>query len=382
MKTYSTLIITAGASMESNLKDNDEAGPLYEKGSYELIGKKMAQEKWGDPESARFYGSEINSTVSLVRNFERIESGRLVRANLFILVSDTDVGRNIGSIVKPFFMEHPTLSFDNVQVVVIEDLKDNDEQAFAKNGLRNLVRKFAEIARKYRDNVLVNPTGGYKAQIAFALALGQAMKFPIYYRFERFNKVIRIPPLPVSLDWELYLLHHKLLETLEVDMILENALAEKTGYANYAEIPESVKTFIDREKIDKEQYLALSAMGQVFLESARERIKLDIHLSSSKKKPEEKIKIKNHEENARQFNARHRVLERLAEIPFVDLVRQTGYGENFDKNQIKAKLGQNPKEVQISYGAKGGILHVVVETTASNEREGYSALLRIKEILA
>ncbi len=381
MKTYSTLIVTAGASMLGNLTRDQTANSLYSTGYYEEIGKRMAKEAWGDPEVERFYGSEINSTVSLIRNFEKLESAKLSRGNLFIMVSDTDVGRNIGSIVKPFFTEHPTLSFDNVQVVVIDDLKDDDEQAFAKNGLRNVVRKFAEIARNYRDSVLVNPTGGYKAQIAFALALGQAMKFPIYYRFESFNKIIRIPPLPVSLDWELYLKHYELLETLEEDVILETELAEKTGYTNYAEIPEAVKTFIDRDKIDKDHYLALSAMGQVFLESARERIQLDVRLDDSLKQPDQKIKIKNHEENARKFNARHRVLEQLAEVPFVDLVRQTGYGEHFDKNQIKAKLAQNPNEIQLSYGAKGGILHVVVETTASNEREGHSALLRIKEAL-
>jgi len=132
--------------------------------------------------------------------------------------------------------------------------------------------------------------------------LGQAMKFPVFYRFERFDHIIKMPPLPVALDWQIYLKHHALLDTLEES----TAFSEKTdlptyGFRNYAAIPEELKTFIEREKIDAEHYLGLSPMGQVYIESARELLTVETPLLESIKAPEDKPKYIQDESHALKF---------------------------------------------------------------------------------
>ena len=55
------------------------------------------------------------------------------------------------------------------------------------------------------NTIAINATGGYKAQISFAGMIGQALGIPVYYLFEKFSKVIKLPPQPVALDLSLWL---------------------------------------------------------------------------------------------------------------------------------------------------------------------------------
>ncbi len=378
MKTYSTLIVTVGASIVGNIMRDEELKPLYMNGEIDTLASKMLDNSWGDPENARLYGSEINSTVSLIRNFTKIEDGTLVKANLFLFTSETPDGEKVGKLLTKFFSEHQELKFDKVTCVTIKGLRDDDEFAFGKEGLRNVVREFAKVVRNHRNSVAVNSTGGYKAQIAFALALGQAMKFPVYYRFERFNKIIKMPPLPVSLDWEIYLNHYDFLEKLEMEMLAEKELKNHFKFNNFAAIPEELKSFIEREKIDKEYYITLSAMGQVFLESAREMINIQTALASSDKNPEDKIRYANKESHALQFEAKHKIMQNLSKIPFIELVVETGYSQIFDKNELLLKTNED-KSIKVEYGAKGGRCYINVFTTAKNDRELIAAVEKIKQ---
>ena len=51
----------------------------------------------------------------------------------------------------------------------------------------------------------INATGGYKAPIAVAVLLGQALGVPVYYKHELFSEIIAFPPLPVALDFEVWM---------------------------------------------------------------------------------------------------------------------------------------------------------------------------------
>ncbi|MGI5862875.1 MAG: putative CRISPR-associated protein [Myxococcales bacterium] len=73
------------------------------------------------------------------------------------------------------------------------------------HGLRNLVRAIGKIARDAGgpEWVAINATGGYKAQIAVAVLIGQALGSPVFYKHERFeSEVIAFPPMPVSFDYD------------------------------------------------------------------------------------------------------------------------------------------------------------------------------------
>lgn len=378
MNTYTTLIATVGASLAMNLSKKEDCKDDFNENRLDAIIQKMVSRSWGDPESARDYGSEINSTVSLLNNFDKLDSGKFDPVNLYFFISDTANGEKIGRLLKGFFEKDAILRFKRVEVVTIKNLKDDDEYAFAHEGLRNLVREFAKVARNHRYGLAVNATGGYKAQIAFALALGQAMKFPVFYRFEGFNRIIKMPPLPVSLDWQLYVSHHELLDQLENNsMFSEKTDLTGFGYKNYAEIPEELKSFLEREKMDQAYYLGLSPMGQVFIESAREMVSTQTKLQPSAKKPEDKSKYIQDESHALEFARKYRLYEKLSAIEFLDKVVGIQFSTNFELSGARAK--QDGEEIYFEYGNKGGTHRFKLYTTAKNPKERLAALEKVKE---
>ena len=377
MNVYDTIISTVGASLHGNLMRDANLKEYYESNNLQPIIKKMATEDLGDPENERIYGSEINSTVSLINNFKKIESEACLQlSNLYLLVSDTEIGTKIGTIVKGFFKENKNFSFNRVEVVKITDLSDSNENNFKKFGLRNVVKEFANIAKKHKSTLVVNATGGYKAQIAFALALGQALKFPVYYRFESFKRIIKMPPLPVSLDWGIYVKYHDFLDELE--FISSSSTVDENeseflkrinikGVTNYASIPEVLKVFIEREKIDNEYYLFLSPMGQVFLEASREIIEHNIKLSTSNVPIEKRFKTSVKEAHSNHFLSKHPEIENLAKLDFIKNITVEDYGQRSTLKLLNAKIFDG--KIKVDYGNSDGKVSLMISTTAKNEEQ-------------
>lgn len=81
-----------------------------------------------------------------------------------------------------------------------------EAQGFVDYGLKQFVQTLAgEIrkARKKGKEVIINATGGFKAEIAYATALGLIFKFPLYYIHEKFQEVVKLPPSPFGWDSEI-----------------------------------------------------------------------------------------------------------------------------------------------------------------------------------
>jgi len=70
-------------------------------------------------------------------------------------------------------------------------------------GLRSLVATLISLIRKERAGgreVLVNATGGFKAEIAYATLVGLLFDVPVYYIHEAFQDIIEMPPTPIGWD--------------------------------------------------------------------------------------------------------------------------------------------------------------------------------------
>jgi len=113
---------------------------------------------------SRICGAEINSVWSIVKD-GLIQD----RKHLIFLVSDTDEGRFTGDVLSKYYKSSKNPArFEEVETRVVEGLTANDVNRFRNEGLRNLVRRISEVVRKVGDSsrVLINATGGYKAQIS------------------------------------------------------------------------------------------------------------------------------------------------------------------------------------------------------------------------
>ena len=256
-----TLICTVGTSLFLNLRrlvaaDTDPAlaalAQAYAARDWLLVAARLRCLE----STARVCGAEINSVTDLLTN-QYAENGRL-----HLLVSETQDGRDIATVLKEYFMKDGW----RVDTHEIAGLRDDDPRAFRTRGLRNLAKAIGERVRETgADFCAINATGGYKAQIAIAVLMGQALGIPVYYKHEQFAAIIPFPPMPVSLDFSLW---HQASGMFTV-LSRPNACEPWERFSD--EWDERLEPLVNRETIDGESYLELSAAGQIFHETFRSR---------------------------------------------------------------------------------------------------------------
>ena len=206
-------------------------------------------------------GAEINS-LHLMRSHVRVATD----PRIVLMISDTDLGQQTGSVLCHLL---PLFGFSTVELRTIVGLTDADPQVFRRIGLRSLAREICTSIRNYGSEFCaINATGGYKAQIAIAVTIGQAARVPVYYKHELFNDIISFPPMPVAFDFSLWLKHSSLLATLaNVDQLSLDQLGEDSD--DVTEQSDEIDSLIDVESLDGHTYVALSPTGQIVHETFR-----------------------------------------------------------------------------------------------------------------
>jgi len=270
MKSYqpvrNTLICTVGTSLfYANLKTLSEdtknkpknwknIKSYFKNNKWEALSKELVQI---DP-TQRLCGAEIN-TIEEVRKKKSIQL-----ENIFFLVSDTEDGRSTGRVLKHYFENRQDLNLNQIDFEVVDDLDDKDPKKFRTVGLKNLVRKIgAYINRIGTQNIAIDATGGYKAQIAVALLIGQALDIPVFYKHERFTEIIDFPPLPVMMDYDILGRNAALFHDMEAGVMFTQR--------ELGEMEDKLTLFFTDVDIDGETFYELHAIGYIYLFSFRQR---------------------------------------------------------------------------------------------------------------
>lgn len=288
-----TLICTVGTSLLNNARraENASIKQAVEKENWQKLSLLLLDQSNSD----RLCGAEINSITSIWDCKSLAERKRLI-----FLVSDTEDGKNTGEVLKLYYQNRRNpLQFEKVEVHILTGLQSKDVKAFRQEGLKNLVREISKEVEKADkeqgnaspQNIAINATGGYKAQISFAGMIGQALQIPVYYLFEQFSEVIELPPQPVALDLALWLNNYSFFSQLESQRTLEKSELE-TSIDN-----EDFSTLVDEEVIDGVTYVSLSAMGLLLNERSRLQFAKNEYANLSKipqddTPPENKPRIK------------------------------------------------------------------------------------------
>ncbi|MCD6550705.1 putative CRISPR-associated protein [Thermotoga sp.] len=371
-------ICTVGASLYQNINRENlgkEARVFYEENRLSEIVKILR--KLDDPLNNRSFGAEINSMASIVKQ-GIVEH----RAALYLLVSDTPEGEKIGRILKDYFEENDHgLDFKSVHVVKVEGLNDKDEFTFRNKGLRNLVREMAKYARSSRERVVINATGGYKAQIAYAVALGQALGIPVCYRFERFNHMVVLPPLPVGLDQEVYNRNKLVFALLDAASELELSKFLKVGeWKSWSRVPEKMKLFLDRVHIDGKDYVALNPMGLIYAESVDwDYSVIDHPVFYSSRSPEEKlVGFEIHGQKVVQRT--YKAIESLSKLPWINSLHLTGSSEKSSGNSFRVFVQDGCLKIEIL--TEKGALYMKAYCEYKSDRFLEAVRLKAEEVLS
>lgn len=367
MRSY--ILCTVGTSMLGNLRR--ELGLAPEALPTEQAALACLR---GHDGHDRLCGAEINSLTGLLDG-QRLSAGTVEPpAELHLLVSDTAEGTWIGRVLEAYWRKADGIVA--VGCTRLDGLDDADPAVFAHRGLRSLVREACALladARRREPAALrvINATGGYKAQISFAGLIGQTLKVPVVYQFERFPGCIELPPLPVDFDRSLWLEHYATFERLSESGLVEWSEVQR------AELPPKIAGLLDRETIDGVECVALSPI----LELMHQGFLLQPPVISEPPPdagldPARKPHI-NRAEMAHAPRGSERAIERLAApawVTHVENLRFVNTARSFVKLSDTTPL--NEFRVVHSDGDKGLELRVLTTCATPGQREWCAEELR------
>lgn len=261
------IIATVGTSLLTNLEGLKKKESLSEKEA-ELL-QLVEVKEWEQvarvlrslDASERICGAEINSLCSLEKKGQ-IQSPP---QKIHFCISDTEKGQILGELLRLYYRERP------VEIHEVNGLQDSDPNRFRYVGLRELARRIGKIVRDSGDPsfVAINATGGYKAQIAIAVLIGQTLGIAVHYKHELFNEIIEFPPMPITFDYDLIGRNAGLLSRFEANETLE---------VDDSDIDDKLRVLLEEVEEGGRKLWALAPIGQIYLDGFRRRIPIEKNL--------------------------------------------------------------------------------------------------------
>ncbi len=335
-----------------------------EQKNFIALGQSLLESKATD----RILGAEINSVAHLISENIVDEVDQL-----HFLVSDTQDGRDTGEVLKYYYKRIYPKEVA-VDFHVIEGLDDRNPKLFKNKGLRNLIKKISYFAKNYStETLLINATGGYKAQILFAGVLGQSLGIPVYYLFETFREIIQLPPQPISLDSDFWVKHQDMFFSLSNNMMELGKDIESSFW--YPQHDSKFDILIDAEEIDGKTLLSLSTTGEIFHQTFfyryqnRYRSEPDLDVAIEKKKPS--FGHDHHMPHGIQ-----KYLEALTEeIPFIIQCRTDNLKNKTFPNRFSLRPHNNDLEIIGCYSSEFSCEFIVFTTAKTIEQKEKAVLL-------
>lgn len=171
-------------------------------------------------EVLKFYKNNYSEDISAeIKSINKIKSYLKEDLQIYLLASDTIISYIASKILKELLIEENFEVYFNEKHDIIRDLQVEDRDRFINIGLPNLIERIEYIAMGYTEgqvngkmfsnggyygDILFNISGGYKATIPYLTMLAQINGADIYYIFEDTEELITIPPVPITIDMELF----------------------------------------------------------------------------------------------------------------------------------------------------------------------------------
>ena len=223
-----TIISTVGASLLTNYARYVKADPWRFLDSVDDMAEEKLTELKKDliqylsslGNDYTMASAELNSIMDILRKYDL---SKVDEIELMFIISDTRQGRIVGHVLEEFFRNTIRVLDGRpirVYVDIIKGLNYIDVE-HATEGLPVLAARVAEWIKNRKTeghNVIVNITGGFKAESIYTALIGLIAGVPVYYMHEKFRQVVQLPPIPESLI--------SLGESLEIIMHMVKAFYE------------------------------------------------------------------------------------------------------------------------------------------------------------
>lgn len=242
-----TILVTTGTSLLSNIKKELKV----EEPNEAQLGNFLAH---ADPAKAC---AETNSLSRMLEDGDR----------LVFLRSQTKEGK----LCAEALARHYRGRGHEAEVVEVKDLTYK-ESRFKMRGLRSLVSELAGLVREERRKgreVLLNATGGFKAEIAYATLIGLLFRVPVYYIHEAFQEIISLPSVPVGWDYSIISDHEEFFSWMDEELRTTSEVDRKLAWMSRKEREE-----VGMLLMEEEGYTFISPVGEALYEAYEAELEL------------------------------------------------------------------------------------------------------------
>lgn len=240
------ILTTTGTSLMTNAKSS-----LGKSSKEKITQEELVQYMSETPPKEA--SAETNSLLKIAQPTDKI----------VFLYTATPEGKMCAEIIKTY------LTNRDWSVRMQELLIENDEFKFERKGLRHLVDiliKEITQAQSKSQQVIINATGGFKAEIAYTTMVGMIFQVPVKYIYQNFNQPITFPALPITWDTEIMLTYDHFFEWIDSEPRYYKAVEDRLK-----RIPEKDKISVFLLPPDSEECIYLSVAGDILWQRLRQQ---------------------------------------------------------------------------------------------------------------
>lgn len=348
-----TIITTAGISLYN-----------YTKKKYPAPTESQLREiLHADPKRA---SAEANSILRIAQPED----------NLVLLHTETPEAKRCADLLEEFFNHK---GFKHVQVIGLQF--QEDEKHIETYGLRNLVDTLiAEVdkAQRKQQEVVINATAGFKAQVVYSTMIGMLYHVPVQYMYEKFERVVTFDPIPLDWDTNLFFSYDSFFYWIDGN----EARTQHEVETRLKSIPERerVQAFLTSPDADGNIYLSPigNALQKRFKRESEEAELADWPLSAEFEKGLDKISSSLR--SVKHHYPKHTlaICEKIAQLPWVLAV----IGGNFENTTLsRLKDFNEDGTIRLLWADNEKAANLTVQTTAQGRPQTRKVAEKIRELL-
>ncbi len=294
---------------------------------------------------------------------------------IVLLHTDTAEARKCAELLQEFFDNR---GFKHIRLIALQF--QEDEQHIETLGIRNLVNTLideVEKARRSNEEVVINATAGFKAQIVYSTMIGMLYQVPVKYIYEQFHRIVTFNPIPLEWDTSLFLTYNWFFRWVDDE------------FRSYSEVESKLKDLPDGERIrtlltppDKDGYVFLSPMG----DALRRRFEREVEEAAQVPYPPQ-VNVANIDDKIASslLETKHHypkntldTCRKIAQLPYVELITG-GFFEPTALSGIR-KVSEDGTIILL-WADNEKAARLTVHTTAIGSPQTLKVAEKIKEIL-
>ena len=155
----------------------------------------------------------------------------------------------------------------DVEIKRVENLQVYDAKLLRQSGLKNLIRivldnYLTNDSIIYSYEIIINPTGGYKGIVPFLTVLGMIYGKYSVYLFEFSQELIKLPPLPLTFNLDLYERVKYALKYIDQEI----AITQEEYFSKIIDFdPAEKELFLSFTETYEDNLITLSPLAEVLL---------------------------------------------------------------------------------------------------------------------